>query len=234
MCLVLLIQCLIKDISAKEVSENILQGDVSGTSFKFCHLVLDYKLVLNWNHILNGIKVVVLNYLFCCCLRFTTHFATSVHHLCILVTLTTFQEVSVGEQKSLLAIWFLEDQAVTSPFAEEEVPGNLCFPSGAHSCFSECFSDSCSQPSVAQSGMLLEHIWIKKWWLGFRGLVPAWCWAREPSAGPVGSVQSWGWGINGCSFGCSRPESAFHKLLEIKCLIWITHWPFQTWGKALT
>lgn len=27
-------QCLIKDISAKEVSENILQGDVSGMSFK--------------------------------------------------------------------------------------------------------------------------------------------------------------------------------------------------------
>lgn len=34
MHLVLLIQCLIKDIFAKEVSEDILQGDASGTSFK--------------------------------------------------------------------------------------------------------------------------------------------------------------------------------------------------------
>lgn len=36
----MLIQCLITDISAKEVSENILQVDVSGTTFK--HYVTPY------------------------------------------------------------------------------------------------------------------------------------------------------------------------------------------------
>jgi len=79
-----------------------------------------------------------------------------------------FQEVCnsffTGEQKSLRAIfWFLEDQVVTYLFTEEEVLGNLYFPSAAHPCFSECFMDSCSWPSVAQSGVLLKHKDMKTW-----------------------------------------------------------------------
>lgn len=149
------------------------------------------------------------------------HLALSVHHLYSFVTRTTFQGASVGEQKSLPAFWFLEDQAVTYPFAEEEVPGNLCFPSGAHSCFSECFTDSCSQPSVAQPGMLLGHRWIRRWWLGLGALSASLVQSSGalPLAG-LGVSADWGWGINGCSSGCSRPVSAFHKLSEITCLIW--------------
>lgn len=90
----------------------------------------------------------------------------------------------MAEQKSLCAIWFLEDQAVAYPFAEEEVPGNLCFPSGARSCFSGCFMGSCSQPSVAQSGTLFEHIRIKIRWLGFRALSAS----LVPSSGALPSA----------------------------------------------
>lgn len=79
----------------------------------------------------------------------------------------TFQEVCNSfywkAEEFACYLWFLEDQAVTYLFTEEEVLGNFYFPSGAHPCFSECFMDSCSWPSVARSGVLLEHIWIKMW-----------------------------------------------------------------------
>lgn len=143
-------------------------------------------------------------------------FAFSLEHtLQSLFTLCNFVKTDhsprgfCGRAEELACSLVLGRSSSNYPFAEE-VPGSLSFPSGAHSCFSECFRDSCSQPSVAQSGMLLQHIWIGIWWLGLRGLSASLVLSLGalPSAGLRGQwMQLW-------------MQPAFHKLAEITCLIW--------------
>lgn len=69
MCLVLLMQCLIEDISAKEVSENILQGDVSGTSFK-PYVALYWTISQFWIEIIFWVEYKRQFKIFFCCSHF--------------------------------------------------------------------------------------------------------------------------------------------------------------------